>query len=226
MPPPEVTIKTAVLKSITDAINSLAGIMTDIMGYIADGYATIEQLETHLDALSSTPFEKSGDQEQSAQQPTPAGIQLISNQYPLLLSTVSGTRRIYNATRMFSYISEQFSQYVSQKEFACLVTAVSVYEMTRSASYYQVFNSFKTVLDNVCLTQHQILNFIVLHRKWLQKSGSTLFLFKGNAGYFVARVVSYEGGLLNAMFNTIGDSMPWTIGNPPRIVIPQLAPSS
>jgi hypothetical protein len=74
---------------------------------------------------------------------------------------------------------------------------VQVYELIKSATTFQMFSSLAEDLNTLCLTQHQILNFISKYRNWLSaEHGETFFLFESNKIIFVASVKRVDERLL------------------------------
>lgn len=101
--------------------------------------------------------------------------------------------------------------------------AVLLYEMTRPATFGFIFELIDLEIERLCLTQHQIINFIKQHTQWLQKDGnSTFFLFKLKGNYFVAGLDFEEKYLLKAFVNRLEDTIDWGMEGRPRVVVPHL----
>lgn len=101
-------------------------------------------------------------------------------------------------------------------------TAVAVHELVQDATFAKMFGSLGIDLNKLCLTQHQIRVFCENHSKWLRTDGyATLFLFKENEEFFVARVYVLSCGLSVYVFR-FGRDRVWDAAYQHRVVVPQL----
>ncbi len=152
-------------------------------------------------------------------------LSLFSGNELLMLDAADGTETIKKAKNIFSYIDSDFKNWdTDQKSVATEKTPVAVYEMKNDATFAQMFNSLSSDTSKLCLTQHQILNFIQKYRNWLRTDGwATFFLFESHNHFFVARVGVGSGGSLGVCVRRFGGSGVWRAGGMHRLVVPQLA---
>jgi hypothetical protein len=153
-------------------------------------------------------------------------LRLISGNEMIIIDAVDGTEVLSKAKDLFTAgIDSDFVGYgANEAGSATGATIVNVYEMVEDATYVQMFGSLCADMDKLCLTQHQIKNFVKNNRKWLREDGyATLFLFKSKDQFFVARVRVSSGGGLRVLVYRFKNSIVWRAENRHRVVVPQLA---
>ncbi|MFA5777207.1 MAG: hypothetical protein WC906_02105 [Parcubacteria group bacterium] len=152
-------------------------------------------------------------------------LKLISGGESLILDAVDGAETLAEAEDVFAYIDSDFKKYrADEKGPATDETPVEVYEMAKDATFAQMFGSLNYDVGRLCLTQHQIKNFVRKYRGWLRKDGyPTFFLFKSNNQFFVACVFFGSGGVLEVDVGRFGSDDVWYAGSRRRVVVPQLA---
>lgn len=153
-------------------------------------------------------------------------VKLISGAETLELDETDGKETIAKAKETFpGWIDPDFKGYgCDVKSEPTKKMQVSVHEMIKDGTFTQIFNGMSDDLNSLCLTQSQIIQFVVLHRKWLRTEGyGTFFLFKVGNEFFVADVYWYDDGRLKVLVNRFSDDGVWRAEYRPRIVIPQLA---
>ncbi len=152
-------------------------------------------------------------------------LNLISGNESLILGAVDGTETLADAKDVFAFIDPDFKNWgADEKGSATEETTVDVYEMTKDATFSQMFGELNSDVSKLCLTQHQIKNFVKKHRGWLRTEGyATFFLFKSNDNFFVAYVLFCSGGSLSVYVGRFGRSGVWDAGSRRRVVVPQLA---
>ena len=156
--------------------------------------------------------------------PEPASIlNLLSRGESLVLDVVDGTETLANATDIFAYIDSDFRNWgTDRKGPATKETNVAVYEMVKDATFSQMFGSLSSDLNNLCLTQAQIINFVKKYRRWLHTDGyATFFLFESGGGFFVASVDLDSGGGLGVLVRRLENSNVWNAGIRHRLVLPK-----
>jgi len=72
---------------------------------------------------------------------------------------------------------------------------IKPFELRRDAELGEIFNSFRNSLDELCITQAQIIKFCEKYPNELYKYGANLFLIKENNEYFVVFVSVSSDGL-------------------------------
>lgn len=142
----------------------------------------------------------------------------------LTLDATDGKQTIADSNGVFSSIDSDFKNWSANKTgISTKESLVDVYEMAKDARFTQMFGSLNSDLDKLCLTQHQILNFIQKHRNWLRTEGyGTLFLFKADDQFFVARVGFNGDGSLRVVVRRFEDDSMWNAVYRHRVVVPQL----
>jgi hypothetical protein len=154
-----------------------------------------------------------------------AFLKLISGNKSLVLDRVDGQQTLANAKDLFAHIDPDFKNWkADEKGSATPITPVQVYEMTKDATFQQMFGSLSSDSKKLCLTQSQIIEFVKKHRNWLRTDGyTTLFLFESNNQLFVAGVDVASGGALEVLVARFGFPSVWGAGGRHRLVVPQLA---
>ena len=116
--------------------------------------------------------------------------------------------------------------YGAVKRSACKATPkikMVVYEMIKDGTLAQIFGGIGDDLNNLCLTQPQIIQFVVKHRNRLRTDGyGTLFLFKVSDEFFVAFVYFGDYGRLRVHADRFSSDGVWNAERRHRIVVPQL----
>jgi len=151
-------------------------------------------------------------------------LRIISGSEELKLDAVDGNQTIYNSKGVFTSIDSDFKNYgANTTGSATKETNVDVYEMVKDATFAQMFGSLGNDLDKLCLTQHQILNFISKHKNWLRSDGyATFFLFKSGENFFVANVYFDDDGSLGVDVFRFELDHVWDTKYRHRVVLPQL----
>lgn len=154
-------------------------------------------------------------------------LRLISGE-PIILGPTCGSKVIADAAGLFTAgIDKNFRDWKTDKP--CAVTGetpILVYEMVRDATPRQMFDSLSPDLDSLCLTQHQIIDYVEIHRGRLSDEHAAFFLFKSHGVFFDA----FVGIDWNGMFSVSVSRLfffPLTyfvsVENRHRLVAPQLA---
>jgi hypothetical protein len=80
---------------------------------------------------------------------------------PLYLDEVDGMRTIANSQNLFSQINNDFNDwYANEPGPSTEETEIDIYETIGIVRLNQIFCSLGSDLHTLCLTQHQIINFI------------------------------------------------------------------
>lgn len=117
-------------------------------------------------------------------------LRLISDGQTIVISATSGQKTIAQAADIFTWgIDSDFKNWgLDVPGEAKPATSVEVHEMIEDGDFKTIFGSLGRKLDDLCLTQEQIVAFVRDHKKWLRKGGcATFFLFKVGDKFFVAR---------------------------------------
>ncbi len=153
-------------------------------------------------------------------------VKLISGAETLELDETDGKATIAKAKDAFpGWIDSDFKGYgCDVKSEPTKKAQVSVHEMIKDGTFAQIFNGMSDDLNKLVMTQPQIIQFVVLHRKWLRTEGyGTFFLFKVGNEFFVASVYWRDGGQLEVDVNRFSNDYVWDAEDRHRFVIPQLA---
>jgi len=107
-------------------------------------------------------------------------LKLISGGERLILDACDGKRTIVTAKKFFAtgLLDPNFRKWGTNKTSKPTPeTDVLVYEMERSATFAQIFSSLGDDINQLCFTQHQIINFIEKHSSWLRIKGDGIFFY-------------------------------------------------
>jgi hypothetical protein len=137
----------------------------------------------------------------------------------ITIKATKGTETISKSG--FCYIDSDF------KNWGCDVPSVKtkkievdIYEQEIDGTYQDIFNSFGVPLENLCLTQEQIIDYCQENKDKINTY--THFLFKVGNEFFVAHVCVYSDGQLNAYVYRFSHVDVWGAGVRIRFVVPQL----
>ncbi len=120
-------------------------------------------------------------------------LKLISTNEPVFISRTEGAETLASAIDMFDYMDPNFKAWgCDSVEFPTDEMEVSVYEQIKDADYPEIFGSFGTDLDLLCLTTAQIKSFVLHNAKeyMLDNAEWTCFrfLFSAHGKLFIADV--------------------------------------
>lgn len=137
----------------------------------------------------------------------------------LIIPKNKGKTNIIQSTDLFNYIDSDFKGWnLDVPSPASSETKIAVYEMERDGNFQQIFGELGK-LDDLCLTQAQIVQFVRTYQQWLHPEGwATFFLFKVDDVYFVA-FARRRGGELEVDVRRFSDDHVWRAGYRHRIVV-------
>ena len=152
-------------------------------------------------------------------------LKLISGGHSLTLDAVDGKEILVDAKDVFAYIDSDLKKWgVNEKGSATGEIPVNVYEMTKDATFSQIFGSLSSDVRSLCFTQAQIKGFVKKHRNWLRTDGyGTFFLFKSHGECFVADVLFLSDDSLGVHVYRFDFAHVWLVRRRRRVVVPQLA---
>ena len=152
-------------------------------------------------------------------------LRLISGGQNLTIEALDGERTIAEAKKVFkSDIDSDFTNLgLNKPGLATGEMLMDVREITKGATFEQMFFSLSTDLDKIVLTQDQIIEFCEKYPAWFHQDGySALFLIKRDDGeYFVVDVGVNSDGLY-VRVNHFEDDDVWLGGCRHCLVSPQL----
>jgi hypothetical protein len=160
----------------------------------------------------------------SVSEPAPI-LKLISGGQGLVLDACDGTKIIANAKKTFPFgIDSDFAGWKADEPGQPTpATIPNVYEMTKNATFSQMFGFLNVDVSKLCFTQHQIIDFVEKYPNWLRNNGyATFFLFKAYGHCFVAGVDVDSDGLY-VFVDRFGGGNVWSADGRHRVVVPQLA---
>ena len=152
-------------------------------------------------------------------------LKLISPE-PLVIGQTDGSEILADANDVFTGgIDKDFRNWKADEPGAPTgETPVDVYEMTKDATFAQMFGSLSSDVSRLCLTQAQIKRFVKKHRDWLRTENyATFFLFKSYNQFFVAGVLFYSDGRLKVSVDRVEYSHVWNAEVRHRLAAPRLA---
>lgn len=116
----------------------------------------------------------------------------------LTIPKVSGNARIAGAFYVFNEIDPDFGSPLEMGYgMASKETRVYPYELTQKATFAEMFGSLLVDLNSLCLTEDQIITFVVKYALLISKNLNqfpVLFLTKTREDFFVVRVCECRGG--------------------------------
>lgn len=148
---------------------------------------------------------------------------LISGSQSIIIGATSGAKIITSATDTFTWgINPDFRNWgLDVPSEPKPNTPVEVHEMVQDGSFKTIFGSLGRDLDDLCLTQEQIIVFVRDHKKWLRNDGyATFFLFEVAGEFFVACVGLGAGEGPRAVVFRFSCGLVWGGDRRHRIVVP------
>jgi hypothetical protein len=152
-------------------------------------------------------------------------LECISLGKEIIINVTNGSGTIAKAKNVFTGgIDSDFVNYGTDvKSQPTEKTPVKVFEMRRDATFAQIYNDFGKNIDDLCLTQPQIISFVTEHSKWLNMDGyATFFIFMLNNEFFIAHVILDDNGLEVCIYYYLKNDYIWGSKFKHRFVVPQL----
>ena len=151
-------------------------------------------------------------------------LKLISGDQGYVINSVDGSRILAEAKDVFFFADPNFKDWKADEPGKLTEeTVVRTYKMIKNATLAQMFNSLPLDLNDLCLTQSQIISFVKEHREWWQVNDYMIFfLFKSYDNFFVAKVNITPGGNLCVDVDRFECSDTWGAMSRYLIVVPQL----
>jgi hypothetical protein len=153
-------------------------------------------------------------------------LRLISDGQDIVISATDGEQTIAQAKDMFpGFHDPDFARMDFKKGQPTPNISVHVYAFAKDGILDQFFGSLaanQVTLDQLCLSQSQIIRFVVDHSKWFRPNGlATFFLFKVIGCFFVARVGWFSCGLAVHLYHK-SDTDNWRADVGHQLVVPKL----
>lgn len=160
--------------------------------------------------------------------PTLSYLRLIACGDHTTVPQTSGKRTIASSTGVFSHIDPDFTNYgCNVVANATDATPTEVYELTKNGTFAAIFGDFGRNLDDLCLTEDQIVSFVENHPRHLRTGGyGTFFLFKVDGAYFIAGVRLDSDVRWGVDVYRFSDDDVWGARGRHRVVVPQLRTSA
>ena len=207
-----VNVPTEFLGIVKDFIHKITGVDSGI--WIAQGKLFLQQKPCWIPKV------------------TQSILNLISGGKKIVVRATSGKRTIAQAKDVFTWgIDSDFTNWdLDVPGEAKPETPVEIHEMTEDAVFKTIFESLGRNLDELCLTQDQIIVFVEDNKKWLRKDGyATFFLFTprdepinaDKSNLFVANVRLASDERLYALVHRFSIDRVWNGGHRHRVVVPQ-----
>ena len=151
-------------------------------------------------------------------------LRLVSGNEPIVICATVGANITASATDVFSwFLYPDFKNCDAQAAGEPTPdTSVEVYERVKDGDFKTIFGSLGRNLDELCLTQEQIIAFVRDHEKWLRTDGyTTFFLLKVGGEFFVARMRHARDSGLKADVVNFPYEDKWCGPDHHRVVVPQ-----
>lgn len=141
----------------------------------------------------------------------------------IILDACDGNETIADAKKVFTAgIDNDFNNFKANETGAATEqTEVKTFDLVKNATISQIFCSFNTDLNKLCLTHKQIINFCKKFKQYFSKTGATLFLFKAYGLFFVAYVRVDVNGSLRICVDRFDYHHVWNADHFDRVVVPQ-----
>ncbi len=151
-------------------------------------------------------------------------ITLVSTERELTIDATDGTKTLNIHESVMQLVTSGIYSNIeiSRASSPTVKMSVQIYEATAQATYSEIFHSFDVNKNNLCLTQHQIGNFVLKYTQLLNREvdghkTTFLFLFKAREvlkkstkrRLLVARVRIGESELPEIEWGTFNDSGKW-----------------
>jgi len=208
---------------ILSAMGVLTSIVTDLVKFVTKLGGTMEAIYRLATPEGAETLEKVAkvinDDFQKAKN---AFLKLISGTESLVIEALDGKAIIVNAKLVFkSYIDSDFKNWnLDNVGQVTDETSFNVYEMTKNATFAQIFSSLADNLDRLLVTQSQIISFCEKYPGCLRQDGyGTFFLIKENGKYFVVNVHVVGDGL-GVSVGRLEYDFVWSAGGRHRLVAP------
>jgi len=153
-------------------------------------------------------------------------LNLLYENERIILPMLCGRRTIHEDREVVNiFFKDDKFKGLDKREHKTLETEVVFYSLKERASFDEIFYSLSYNLDDLCLTQHQILEICARYQKYLKLNYATFFLIKKKrflrkSKYHVV-FVGRHSGRLDAGVCNFEDKHPWMPDNF-YLVIPKL----
>lgn len=155
-------------------------------------------------------------------------LKVISGGEKIMIEALDGKAYISDAKKTFkSGIDGDFKNWgLNQSGPATVEILLDVHEIIGDGKFVQIFTELNSDLDQLVMTQAQIIRFCEKHPTWLRREDyGTFFLMKENNEFFVVGVRVRSDGLF-VHVNRLEDDYVLYAQYRHRVVVPQLIPSA
>lgn len=151
-------------------------------------------------------------------------LELISGSETLIIDKCDGKRIIPEATDVFVFIDQYFHIWkANEAGHATPDMPVRVCRQKTGGTYADIFGSISRDEEKLCLTQDQIINFVIKYPRWIRADGKgTFFMFKSYGAFFVANVCSSLSDEFRVYVSKPGSNCHWTPEYHNHFVVPQI----
>ena len=116
-------------------------------------------------------------------------LKLLSEGENVVIPAVDGSRILTEKSGIFSTVinneDEDGKFWFLEPDAPTKETPVQVFEVVEDATFKEMFDAVNPDFEKLVLTQHQIIEFAIKHRRWLRgETFPTLFLAKLSRPYF------------------------------------------
>jgi hypothetical protein len=113
-------------------------------------------------------------------------LELASTEKSILLKETNGSRTIASTVYPFlTHIDTDFGRNdISVGDYRKPETSIEVYTIVRQGGFRDICESFGLYLHDLCLTQHQIIEFLEIYPQWLRERFRRLYFLYRNGDEF------------------------------------------
>lgn len=149
-------------------------------------------------------------------------VRCISADRRIAILPTHGKRTIASSSGIFAQIDQEFHLHQSPARLTG-VTEVEIFELVGSANYCEIFESFGRPIDELCLTQDQIVSYAETYPTLFPADDviSTFFLFKSGSCCYIPRIRRSGSSRMIARCSTLAYEPAWPASQRHRIVIPR-----
>ena len=149
-------------------------------------------------------------------------LKLISGGEKIVIDQTDGKLAIGECFSIHEIIGDSEEYEINVRSSPTQEALAEVYDSIGHQTLEDIFKSLKRNLNDLCLSQGQIVDFVIAYQsKWLRMDGyGTLFFFKVKERYFVMRAC-WAGGGFYMTIGPIEDDDVWCAGCEFRIVVLQ-----
>ncbi len=138
----------------------------------------------------------------------------------IVLKATSGKLKIKDCPSLFEVHLDAKFKDLNKKQKPTKETKLVVYELKKDATFKEMYKSLQKDFKELCLTQHQIVEFFQKKKNYLQPKTLTFFLFQEGDDLFVAST-HLKSDVLYILLDYFDDFIVWFANYHHRLVVPE-----